>query len=497
MPKPALVFLALALAAAPASAQAPAVAPIDSMAVRAHTYFLAHDLLRGRATGSHGARVAAWYLATSAERLGLRGAGADGSFFQSVPLVDAAIDTAGTTFSLTDSTGTTVFHSPEWFIPNVGTLRTLVDFGGAPAWVGTARDILAHPGQLPPLAGRVAIMAGAFGRDLAAADTLRARGVRGVIQFVGSADTYRLYVRSRGASRLSVDDSTVVSSFIPDLPMLIASGDLVRRILPPDVNEDALQHPFAIEGRTVQVRIAVQARRIAGRNVAAVLDGTDPTLRNEYVVYTAHYDHLGVGEPDARGDSIFNGFSDNAAGSAMLLAIAEAFAAHRPARSVLFLWFTGEERGLLGSDYFSAHPVVPPARMAGVINLDAGAPPARVASWRISGGALSELGPLAIRVAQEAGWTAENAPASPNTDYYPFLRLGVPAVFLVPAPGPYEGLTTDSSNALRRIWDHYHQQADNWAADFPFEGLVRYADYARRIGVALASGPRLPPAAHP
>lgn len=112
--------------------------------------------------------------------------------------------------------------------------------------------------------------------------------------------------------------------------------------------------------------------------------------------------------------------------------------------------------------------------------------------WRVSGGDRSTLGPLAIAVARRAGWEAQTAPASPNTDYYPFLRLGVPAVFLVPGPGAYEGLATDSSNALRLRWDHYHQAADRWAGDFSFAGLVRYADFALRLGLAVLAEPLLP-----
>jgi hypothetical protein len=93
-------------------------------------------------------------------------------------------------------------------------------------------------------------------------------------------------------------------------------------------------------------------------------------------------------------------------------------------------------------------------------------------------------------VAYRQGWEAETRPPSPNTDYYPFLRIGIPAVFLVPAPGAYEGLGLDSSNALRRRWDHYHEAADGWSAGFPFEGLMRYAEFALRLGLAVSEGPR-------
>jgi hypothetical protein len=178
------------------------------------------------------------------------------------------------------------------------------------------------------------------------------------------------------------------------------------------------------------------------------LPGADPRLAREFVLYTAHYDHLGLSTPDERGDSVYNGFSDNAAGCAMPLAI------------------------------------------AGAINLDAGTNPAPDSAWRVAGGDRSTLEAMAVAVARSAGWAAEPAPASPNTDYFPPLRIGVPAVFLVPGPGPFEGLTAEASRQLRQRWDHYHQAADEWAVDFPFAGLVRYADFGYRLGMAIAAGPR-------
>ena len=467
-------------------------AAIDSLALRAHTYFLSHDLLEGRGTGTRGGDVAARYLAAGAERLGLRGLAEAGDFFQPVPLVVAEIDTAHTQLLFSDSTGSYTVPSPAMFVPNAGSTRTLVDFSGALAWVGSAADVLAHPDRLPALAGRVVLMRGVFGAEAAAADTLRAHGVTGVIQLVGDDDVYGLYARSRGESRMSLADSSARSSFIPDIPAIIARAALVRRLLAPVISDDQLDRPFLIAGRRVDVRVRVRLRTVPARNVMATLPGTSAARRGEYLVYTAHYDHLGIGEPDPRGDSIYNGFSDNAAGCAMLLALAQYFVAHPPERSVAFIWFTGEERGLLGSDYFAAHPLLPPERITAVINLDAGAPPAPAVLWRVSGGDRSSLGPLAIAVARRAGWEAQTAQASPNTDYYPFLRLGVPAVFLVPGPGAYEGLTTDSSNALRRRWDHYHQAADQWAGDFPFAGLVRYADFALQLGLAVLAEPLLP-----
>jgi hypothetical protein len=231
---------------------------------------------------------------------------------------------------------------------------------------------------------------------------------------------------------------------------------------------------------------AVPTAGPAAVNVGCLLRGRDPALAGTAIAFTAHYDHLGIDEPVA-GDSIYNGFSDNAAGVAMLLAIAQALRQPElaPRHSVLLLFFTAEERGLLGSRWWVEHPLWPLARIAAVINLDAGAPPGRPRTWRVAGGEGSWLGALAREVAATRGWTASVSAARANSDYHPFHRLGIAAVFPIPGPGPYEGLSADSSDALRRRWDRYHQPGDEWFADFPFAGVARYAEYALAIALAV------------
>jgi len=483
-----LLCLPLLILSTPLHAQG---ARIDSFALRGHTYFLAHDLLEGRGTGTRGADAAALYLAAAAERLGLRPAGDSGTWFQSVPIVEATITSQSMRLTIGDSAAPErdLALRPEAFLYNVGTASTLIGFGGRLVFVGSASEVLARPERLPPLRGRVAVLRGVFGADGAAADTLRARGATGVLHLIGSVQMYALYVRSRGPSRLYIDSAVgAVHSFIPDLPSVIVHPAVDALLLGDAVTPGSPGDTARVLAAGVNLTVTTSARRLPARNVAALLPGSDRSRSREGVAYTAHYDHLGISDPDEHGDSLYNGFSDNAAGSAMLLAIAEAMATAPPARSVLFLWFTGEERGLLGSDYYVARPTVPLARIRAVINLDAGAPPAPSVQWRVAGGTQSTLGDLAIDVARRAGWSATVSALVPNSDYFPYVRSGVPAVFLVPGPGAYENLTSDSSNALRRRWDRYHQASDHWYPDFPFGGLVRYADYALRLGIAAAQG---------
>jgi Zn-dependent M28 family amino/carboxypeptidase len=175
----------------------------------------------------------------------------------------------------------------------------------------------------------------------------------------------------------------------------------------------------------------------------------------------------------------------------MSLAIAEALAEapERPAHSVLFLFFTGEERGLLGSDFYVSRPAWPLDRTLVVVNLDAGAPPAPPVSWRLAGADSARgTGALALEIGRRRGWQVGTSPASANSDYFPFYREGVPAVFIVPGPEPYQGLSADSSKVLRGRWDHYHEAADEWSDDFPFAGLGRYAEFALELVLAADRG---------
>jgi Zn-dependent M28 family amino/carboxypeptidase len=241
-------------------------------------------------------------------------------------------------------------------------------------------------------------------------------------------------------------------------------------------------------GSELALEIDLSSRAFDAANVACLLPGNDPTASDTVIAFTAHYDHLGVGVPDSSGDAIYNGFSDNAAGVAMLLAIAQAMtqdSTNHLRHSVLFLFLAGEERGLLGSDYYVSNPLWPLERTEATINIDAGAPPGLLVSWRLAGVDSSGLGRLAIAVAANRGWTVSTSPPRANSDYYPFVREGVPAVFVIPGPEPYEGLTADSTAALRRRWDHYHRPGDHWTDDFPFAGMARYAEYAYSIAAAV------------
>jgi len=480
-PTAALLLLLLALPLANPVSLAAQDAGLDTLAIRAHTHFLAHDLLEGRGTGSRGARIAATYIAAQCRALGLLPVA--GSYLQEVPLEEARV-LDGTALRAVAPGMVASFSYPRDFTPNVGTAATVVGFAGEAFFVGSGREV--EQGGLGDrdVSGRVAVTLGPLRGP--AADTLKRRGLAGMIHLVATDEAYQLYARSRGATRLYHADPEVRSSFLPELPSVIAGPSVARALLAELAGQSVAEAALRPLAWTVDVNIALERGPLEARNAACVLPGSEPGARDTAIVFSAHYDHLGIGAPDEHGDSVFNGFSDNAAGVAMLLAIADHLVRGGPLRhTAMFLFPSGEERGLLGSDYYVARPLWPLDRTAAVINLDAGAPPGRLTSWHLAGARGTELGDLAVLVARQRGWAVETSAARPNSDYYPFAREGVGALLIIPGQAPYEGLSEDSSTTIRRRWEHYHEPADEWDEEFPFGGLARYAEYALLIARAV------------
>jgi hypothetical protein len=523
------LILAAALAAAVLTPNMARAQAIDTLSLRAHTMVLAHDSLEGRGTGTRGEERAARYIVGQLQRLGISGAAPDGGYLQPVPLQEIVLDPTATRLIVEpigrdqdprgaddrhdavrstasplvsrggESSGSVArrgeFLASRHFIMAPSGAGAFRDFAGDALFAGTsglASQALAGAGSLD---GKVVVLLGTLGNSaLKLIPELVRRGAAGVVLLIPDHDNFRGISRAYGPTRLGLTAQVDNPIWQPELPVLIGGPELTAALLaglPLAPNALDGTRPFtAIPlAQRIDLMIHEERRELASANIAALIPGHDPVLRDEVVIYTAHYDHLGIGRADQHGDSIYNGFSDNAAGTAMLLAIAEAMREESHVRSILFLFFTGEERGLLGSTYYVSEPLVPLDRVAAVINLDAGAPAAPPRNWRIAGGKESTLGSLALRVAEYNGWTADLTDASANSDHWPFLHSGVPAIFLIPGQD-WEGVTRQEKEALQHRWENYHQPADEWHPDFPFHGLQRYAEVALRIGREAANGER-------
>jgi Zn-dependent M28 family amino/carboxypeptidase len=222
----------------------------------------------------------------------------------------------------------------------------------------------------------------------------------------------------------------------------------------------ALPH-FALP-QSIQAKVAVERQHVESHNVAGMMRGSDPTLSNEYVVVTAHLDHVGVGAP-INGDDVYNGAMDNASGIATLLETASYVAAARPRRSVVFVAVTAEEKGLLGSRYYARHPTVPREGIVANINTDMFLPLFPMKSVMVLGLEESDLGDEVRIVAQGMGLAVQNDPEPHRnrfirSDQYSFIREGVPALAMKVG---YEPASPEEAIAAAWTKERYHGPADD------------------------------------
>jgi hypothetical protein len=237
---------------------------------------------------------------------------------------------------------------------------------------------------------------------------------------------------------------------------------------------------------------------LASPNVVGVVRRSDPELRDEYVVYSAHLDHPGTGEPVA-GDRIYNGYYDNAMGIALMIEAARAIAAMTdlPRRSVLFIAGTGEERGLLGSDYFAHYPTVPPGSMVANVNLDMPLllyPLADIIAFGAEHSSLQGVIETAI-AAEDFVLTPDPLPEEVlfiRSDQYSFVRQGVPSVFLVPGFASTNPEVDGEALFREHLRDHYHRPSDDSSRPVDWDSALRFARANVRIGMAVAEHDRRP-----
>jgi Zn-dependent M28 family amino/carboxypeptidase len=249
--------------------------------------------------------------------------------------------------------------------------------------------------------------------------------------------------------------------------------------------------PVELNGVAMSAHYAVDAQVITSKNVVAVREGS--LHPDQYVLYSAHWDHLGIGMPDAKGDRIYNGAVDNATGIAGLLELARVYAAApAPQRSVVFLAVTAEEKGLLGSEYYASNPVYPLAKTAGVINMDALSPFGRAKDFTISGNAkLDLLDRLTARAKlAKLSYTPDPRPEAGRffrSDHFSFAKRGVPAIsFGSGLQWEQGGVAAGRREIDRYVTENYHQPSDEWRAEWTFEGMARDLGILYAVGRELA-----------
>jgi Zn-dependent M28 family amino/carboxypeptidase len=257
--------------------------------------------------------------------------------------------------------------------------------------------------------------------------------------------------------------------------------------------------PVSLAIRT-SVAFTNRLSRVQTANVAGLLRGSDPKLEDEVVIYSAHHDHFGIGEPDASGDRIYHGAEDNAAGCAQLLAIARSFVAlpERPRRSILFLFVGAEERNLLGSMHYALHPTFPAGKIAANINIDGGNIFGRTRDVTLVSAGKSSLDRIAESIAQRQGRVVQ-PDQFPDRGYYyrsdqfAFAKIGVPALFFDDGTD-FIGRPAGWGKQKIEEWEQkqYHQPSDKLDGSWNFDGMIEDAQLALYSGWLIAQADSMP-----
>ena len=511
----------------PGVASAPALDEIGSDQIAAHLRFLSDDLLEGRAPSTRGGQLAAEYLATQLALLGYEPAAANGTYFQDVAIVESLVNPS---FTLTAGPG-----APFTYLNDVvafsdvqeGQVRTAgeIVFVGhgivAPEYTWndyagidmTGKIALIMVNDPPASAAEPQLFGGPaltyYGRWTYKYEEAARQGAAGAILIhTDESATYPWQVVRSSWSGTQYSIPAVAGA--PRLALKSWVTDRVAREIATRAGRDLDALRQAALGRGARpVPLGIQASATVAQtvqqrtspNVIGVLRGTNPT---QGVVYTAHYDHLGMrdlqpGEP-ADADRIHNGAIDNASGLAGTLEIAQALArAHaQPARSIYVLFTTAEESGLLGAEYFAAHPVLPAEAWAGNINIDSlnMAGPSR--DIVLLGAERSTLGTLASQLAAAQGRVVGPDPEPGRgyffrSDHFPLAKIGIPALSL---SDPVEFTTSDPAAAkkFKEEYDakRYHQPSDEIQASWNYAGAVNDMRLLAELGWRIANAPDMP-----
>jgi Zn-dependent M28 family amino/carboxypeptidase len=508
---------------------------INEARLRAHIKFLSDDMLEGRGTGARGGEIAAKYIAAQMEALGLKGAGANGSFYQPVSLVGVKADPT-TKLTISGRGGKESFKFADEFVAFTGAQTDEVDVDADLVFVGYGidapgyrwNDYKGDPSEYrgkilvilvndPPATSEEPGLFGGrtltyFGRWTYKYEEAARRGAAGVILLhtdESAGYPWSVVRTSNGSWRFDIargqNEATPFLQFRSWMTddaahrlMRLAGQDLAT------LRSQAATRNFQPVklGLKGKINLKSEVKRVAAPNVVGILEGRDPKLREEYVVYSAHWDHLGVGAPDKTGDTIYNGAVDNASGVASVLAIAESLAKlprpQQPRRSSLFLFPTAEEQGLLGAEWYAKHPLVPVAKTAANVNLDSMNVLGLTHDFIPLGAERSTLKAVVESVARERGMRV-SPDAGPEqgsfyrSDHFPFAKVGVPSISLKEGDD-YVGRPKGWGEAQFKAYNtaHYHQPSDEYSDSWDFRGMIQEAEIALAIGRRIADTEQMP-----
>jgi hypothetical protein len=517
--KPLLAGLAALSLSVSGMAQAPAsnVGDFSADAFRAHVTFLADDLLEGREAGTRGYDIAARYVATQFEALGLRPGTANG-WFQPVEFVRYTTHGQPT---LTIA-GQTYTHGRE-MIARASPDSAPLGLDAPLVFAGYGLDMPSHgfnDYQGIDARGKIVVVLSGVPEgipsDVAAhmnGDKRRMAAARGAVGMISIRTRHDIaetpwertlrFADRPGTTWLEADGTPFVdgSGLRFSATMSDAAAEALFRgaprtaaqVLDEAARTGAWPHGFALAQSARFSREAAESTRFSSPNVVAVLPGTDPSLANEYVLLMAHLDHIGV-RTTGEGDRINNGAMDNATGIATLIEVARQFSrpGNRPRRPILIAAVTAEEKGLLGAQYLSRHPVVGQGRVISVVNLDMPVLTYDFQDVTAFGAEHSTMGAIVQRAAarMHVGLSPDPLPEEglfTRSDHYRFVQQGVPSVFLM------TGFANGGREHFTDFLEHqYHSPRDEVTLPFNWQAGARFAQLNYLIAREIADGAEAP-----
>ncbi len=505
-----------------------AASQIEESKLRAHVKYLADDLLEGRGPGSRGGMLAAKYIASQFESLGLEPAASDRSYFQQVQMVGLRTDPT-IRLAVKSAAGDAEFRFGDEFVGGTDFEQTEIPINSDIVFVGygvtapeynwddykgldvrgkilmmMVNDPPATPSE-PNLFGGKALTY--YGRWTYKFEEAARRGAAGAI-LIHTNDSagygWNVVRNSWNGERFALapeakSPSLKLKSWVTE--------EAARRVAQlggknlDQLRQSAASRAFAPTALNARVDMTMrsQVQRLTSPNIVAIYRGNDPTLKNEYVIYSAHWDHLGI-RPDQPGDNIYNGAVDNATGIASMLAIASAFNSLdiKPRRSILFIATTAEEQGLLGAEYYARHPLAPLQYTVADINLDSMNVLGTTTDITPLGANRSTLGKFIDEVAKENNVTV-SPDARPEqgsfyrSDHFPFAKAGIPAVSFNPGSKFVGHQDKWGEEQFQDYNQHrYHQPSDEYSPNWNFSGMVQQARLAFWTGLRVANAAETP-----
>ncbi|MBC3765886.1 M28 family peptidase [Neptunicella marina] len=510
-----------------AAAPKPVAPQADVNKIKAHIEFLADDLLEGRDTGSRGHEIAARYIASQFTQLNLKPAGDDGSYLQRIPFRQAFLEQDSPKLSLTTAEGTQQLEYPKEYITGASTVSENSAVEGKLVFVGYGiiAPELNHDDYADlDVDGKIVVMLtgkpksfpseeGAhFASRYEKARYAAEHGAIGMITIstplgekVRPYQNLLNYIHTPRVSWLDkegnphgafpqIKDSAYFSK--EAAAKLFAGAQKSLDDIYAELEDDKSPKGFALDA-SINMSKTSTHKAISSPNVAAVLTGSDPELRKEFVVYSAHSDHIGIAKT-VKKDKINNGAMDNATGTAMLIETARLMSqGPAPKRSVLFLAVTGEEKGLLGADYYAHNPTVPIKNIVADVNLDMPVLTYEFSDIIAFGANHSDLNDTVSQAAKNAGLTLSPDPMPEQaiftrSDHYAFVKQGVPSVFVIPGWTSTDPNVDGGKMFNEFLHTNYHKPSDDMSQDFNWNAAKKFAEVNLEIGTTIANQTKRP-----